>query len=520
MAVSTLNVDPDRETRPLEPNQGAVAIDASRFIEKTHQDAQRALAKELTDLVSKTPEEQRPLFRRQMDAFSRLFTRYLNTGVQSLDWSKIKPPPKGAMKSLGELPAPDEKKVSALLSKLAVLKLNGGLGTTMGCSGPKSIIPVRAGLSFLDLTVQQIENLNKRYNADVPLVLMNSFNTDNETERLRPKYSGFRVRILAFQQSNYPRLKKDSLLPMALTPNINAKQEAWYPPGHGDLYESLAGSGILQKLLSEGREILFVSNVDNLGATVDLTILNFLANGLPDVPAPEFLMELTEKTRADVKGGTLIEYENKLRLLEMAQVPKEHVDEFASVRKFRIFNTNNLWTNLRAVERVMAQGTLQMEVIVNPKTLDDGTGVIQLETAVGAAVQSFNHALGLDVPRARFLPVKTCSDMLLLMSDLYELDAVQGTLGMSSKRSFPSVPLVKLGSHFRKVKDFLNRFEAIPNLLELDHLTVSGDVTFGKGVALKGTVIIIAGDGERINIPAGAQLENKIVSGNLRILDH
>ena len=104
---------------------------------------------------------------------------------------------------------------------------------------------------------------------------------------------------------------------------------------------------------------------------------------------------------------------------------------------------------------------------------------------MGAAVQSFNNALGLDVPRSRFLPVKTCSDMLLLMSDLYELDAVQGTLGMSSKRSFPSVPLVKLGSSFRKVKDFLNRFEAIPNLLELDHLTVSGDVTFGKGVALK-----------------------------------
>ena len=196
----------------------------------------------------------------------------------------------------------------------------------------------------------------------------------------------------------------------------------WYPPGHGDLYESLAGSGILQKLLSEGREILFVSNVDNLGATVDLQILNFLSNGLSDVPAPEFLMELTEKTRADVKGGTLIEYENRLRLLEMAQVPKEHVDEFASVRKFRqvlsrsfslkhslrvhlyfivleitalqctctriyffvplqqghvyflllicvcrIFNTNNLWTNLRAVERVMAAGTLTMEVIVNPK---------------------------------------------------------------------------------------------------------------------------------------------------------
>ncbi|KAL0203062.1 hypothetical protein M9458_001080, partial [Cirrhinus mrigala] len=63
-------------------------------------------------------------------------------------------------------------------------------------------------------------------------------------------------------------------------------------------------------------------------------------------------------------------------------------------------------------------------------------------------------------------------------------------------------------------------FESIPDMLELDHLTVSGDVTFGKQVTLKGTVIIIANHGDRIDIPAGAMLENKIVSGNLRILDH
>lgn len=102
-----------------------------------------------------------------------------------------------------------------MLQKLVVVKLNGGLGTSMGCKGPKSVIPVRNDLTFLDLTVQQIENLNKTYDADVPLVLMNSFNTDEETHKIIQKYSGFRVRIMTFNQSRYPRINKESLMPVA-----------------------------------------------------------------------------------------------------------------------------------------------------------------------------------------------------------------------------------------------------------------------------------------------------------------
>lgn len=104
------------------------------------------------------------------------------------------------------------------------------------------------------------------------------------------------------------------------------------------------------------------------------------------------------------------------------------------------------------------------------------------------------------MPRSRFLPVKKSSDLLLLMSNLYDID--NGSLTLSKQRSFPTTPLVKLGSSFDKassnvsananlwslffqVKDFLARFHGIPDLLELDHLTVSGDVTFGKDVSLK-----------------------------------
>lgn len=267
-----------------------------------------------------------------------------------------------------------------------------------------------------------------------------------------------------------------------------------------------------------GKEYVFVSNIDNLGATVDLNILKSLLDQ-NRANRPTFVMEVTDKTQADVKGGTLIQYESKLRLLEIAQVPKEHVDEFKSVKKFKIFNTNNLWVSLKSIGDLLKSDRLNMEIIVNPKTLDNGLNVIQLETAAGAAMKEFENAIGINVPRSRFLPVKKTQDLLLIMSNLYSLH--QGCLIMNPARPFPSVPLVKLGdAHFAKIRDFLSRFASIPDMLELNHLTVSGDVTFGRGVKLQGTVIIIANHGDRIDIPAGSVLENKIVSGNLRILDH
>ncbi|XP_061168317.1 UTP--glucose-1-phosphate uridylyltransferase-like [Saccostrea echinata] len=487
-----------------------------QFIERTRLDAQKAMNKELQKLIQTAPPGLQERIRAEFDEFEKLFGRYLQEAGHAIQWEKIRLASQEAVKMYNELKVPETSSIKDQLNKLVVVKLNGGLGTSMGCKGPKSIISVRNDLTFLDLTVQQIEHLNKTYGTDVPLVLMNSFNTDEDTEKILKKYSQVKVKIFTFNQSRYPRISRESLLPIAA--NFSADYlESWYPPGHGDVYQSLANSNLLDQFIKDGKKYLFMSNIDNLGATVDLNILNFLLNPNSG-PAPEFVMEVTEKTRADVKGGTLVEYEGKLRLLEIAQVPKDHVDEFKSVSKFKIFNTNNLWISLDAIKRVVEDNTLHMEIIVNPKTLDNGLNVLQLETAVGAAIKSFEGAIGINVPRRRFLPVKTTSDLLIVMSNLYSMKT--GSLEMNPKRSFPSVPLVKLGSHFTKVKDFLYRFSSIPDMLELDHLTVSGDVTFGKNVTLKGTVIIIANHGDRIDIPSGAVLENKIVSGNLRILDH
>jgi UTP--glucose-1-phosphate uridylyltransferase len=341
---------------------------------------------------------------------------------------------------------------------------------------------------------------------------MNSFNTHEETDKIIEKYKN-KVHISTFNQSRYPRIYKETLLPVP--EKYGDKQSAWYPPGHGDIYEAFYNSGLLEKLVNEGKEIAFISNIDNLGATVEFNILNHMLS-----TNCEFIMEVTDKTRADVKGGTLIDYEGKARLLEIAQVLPSKIEEFKSIKKFKIFNTNNLWSNLKAIHRLVESGSLDgMDVINNPKSVD-GKSVLQLERAAGAAIQYFQGAIGVNVPRSRFLPVKSTSDLFLVQSNLYFLES--GFLLMNPKRSanFPTAPLVKLGEEFKKVSNYLDRFKGIPDILELDHLTVSGDVTFGSDVVLKGTVIIVANHGSRIDIPEGSVLENKVVSGNLRILDH
>ncbi|KAG7662657.1 UGP1 [[Candida] subhashii] len=455
-------------------------------------------------------EEQQERFENEMDNFFTLFRRYLTEKASgnTLDWEKIRSPNADEVVAYSKLAEPVD---SSSLSKLAVLKLNGGLGTSMGCVGPKSVIEVRDGNTFLDLSVRQIEHLNRNYDADVPLLLMNSFNTDADTAKIIKKYQGHRIRVKTFNQSRFPRIYKDSLLPVP--ESYDDSLEAWYPPGHGDLFEALVQSGELDALLAQGREILFVSNGDNLGATVDTKILQHMIE-----TGAEYIMELTDKTRADVKGGTLINYEGEVRLLEIAQVPKEHVEEFKSIKKFKYFNTNNLWINLRAIKKLVEANAIEAEIIPNQKTIKNDINVLQLETAVGAAIRHFKGAHGVVVPRSRFLPVKTCSDLLLVKSDLFYLE--HGALKLDPTRDGFSNPLIKLGSHFKKVSGFQSRISHMPKILELDHLTITGNVTLGKGVQLKGTVIIVCNDGDKIDIPNGAILENVVVTGNLTILEH
>eukprot|EP00049_Salpingoeca_infusionum_P001823 m.51267 g.51267 ORF g.51267 m.51267 type:complete len:375 (+) comp11227_c0_seq7:1075-2199(+) len=270
------------------------------------------------DAIKAACKKDDPDMDRAAEDFIVLFEQYLHEKGDCIDWGKIRPPAADRIIPHRNLPAIREDTTADMLGKLAVLKLNGGLGTSMGCVGPKSAISVRDDLSFLDLCVRQIEHLNDQHEVRVPLVLMNSFNTHVDTQMILRKYKHKNVEIRTFNQSKFPRIYKETLQPLPVDASDSTE---WYPPGHGDLYRSLMESGELDKLLDSGKEWLFVSNIDNLGATVDPAMLQFLH----EKPDCEFVMEVTDKTQADVKGGTLIEYDDRIRLLEVAQVPKEFV---------------------------------------------------------------------------------------------------------------------------------------------------------------------------------------------------
>lgn len=475
--------------------------DVHQFLDEFDDKCTCKLLKEMKETLEKIKKNHpNPV---DLDEFYRLFERYLRTRNEKIVWERIRSP-KDKIIQYNDIPDPTERS-KELLKKLAILKLNGGLGTTMGCVGPKSAITVKDGKNFIDLIVKQVRHLNSKYNIDVPLILMNSFNTESMTDKIIFRYD----RIRKFSQSKFPRISSETLLPVS--PEHGDK--GMYPPGHGDLFYSLKNSGMLEELLSEGYEYLFVSNIDNLASTVDLKLLEYFAtNGLG------FLMEVTDKTRADVKGGTLIEYKGGLRLLEIAQVPSSKKSEFTSFKKFTIFNTNNIWINLKDVKKKLEEGFFDLDIIENKKTLGDET-VIQLETAIGSAIKYFPNSCGVVVPRSRFLPVKTCSDLFLVESNLFI--EKNGTLQLHPSRVPKTCPIIKLiGKNFSKIENYEKCFKGIPDILELDILTVSGNVIFGKNVVLKGTVIILADERSKICVPDRSELEDDILYGHLPILDH
>jgi len=395
-----------------------------------------------------------------------------------------------------ELPA-DEEGARAALERTVVIKVNGGLGTSMGMTGPKSLLEAKDGLTFLDVVVRQILHLRERTGARLPLVLMNSFATREPSLQALGAYPELAVDGVApdFVQSKVPKLDAERLEPVAW-PDDPALE--WAPPGHGDLYPSLLSSGMLDALLDGGYAYAFVANVDNLGAVMDERILAWLAR--EEIP---FLMEVADRMPADRKGGHLARRPGGgLVLREVAQTPEDDLDAFQDVARHRFFNTNTLWIDLRALRAVLdeREGVLGLPMIVNRKTVDpgdpDSTAVLQLETAMGAAIDVFDGARAIRVSRERFAPVKTTTDLLALRSDAYELHD-DGRIALAAERS--SAPLVDLDPrHFKLVRDFDERFAAgPPSLVGCERLAVRGDVRFGADVVVRGSVEVEHdGDGQ------------------------
>ncbi|KAL7718410.1 UTP--glucose-1-phosphate uridylyltransferase [Entamoeba marina] len=423
-----------------------------------------------------------------LKSFQILHNAFLDThkdGDAGIQWDKVEALPMENAISYGTLKTNHSKEQTIdLLKKTCIVKINGGLGTSMGCTGPKSVITVRNDMTFLDIIVKQLKALTNEYGVVVPLVLMNSFSTQEDTEKVLAKYKDDKdVKILTFLQHKFPRIDGETFIPVPQ--KLDGPKQHWYPPGHGDFLQSFVDSRAFATLKEEGREYLFLSNVDNLGATPNIDIMHhFASNQL------EFALELTPKTLSDVKGGTLIRYGDKLKMLEIAQVPTDHIEEFQDIKKFKVFNTNNIWMNMNSIEDVVRKETLlnNMDIIVNRK-MDGDRKVIQLEIAVGCAVSAFKKTAAFIVPRTRFLPVKSCNDLFVIQSDLYELND-KGEMVKRSQQDIEIPPKITFGKEFQFVADYQMRVKQLPNISQLKSLNVVGDVLFGDDVKLVGDVTI------------------------------
>ncbi|GAA6526399.1 gephyrin-like molybdotransferase Glp [Intrasporangium sp. DVR] len=390
--------------------------------------------------------------------------------------------------ALGEVRVSDEDARRAL-RQTAVIKLNGGLGTSMGMSGAKSALEVKDGLTFLDIIAQQVLSLREQWDVELPLILMNSFRTSEQSLEILGRYPTLPVDGLPldFIQSAEPKLLADSLRPVDWPEDPELE---WCPPGHGDVYVSLVTSGVLDSLLAKGIRYAFISNSDNLGATCDPDVAAWMVeHGLP------FVAEVCTRTKSDRKGGHLATRtsDGRLILRDTAMVAEGEERFFGDIKRHSTFNANNIWVDLVVLRERMAEreGFLGLPIIVNRKTVDPADPaspeVVQLESAMGAAIEVFEGSEALLVPRTRFRPVKTTNDLLVVRSDYFVLDESYHLVAVGEGPE----PFVDLDSAYRLVQGFEKRFpHGVPSMVECTSLRVIGDPVFGRNVRCVGDVLV------------------------------
>lgn len=418
--------------------------------------------------------------------------------------------PEETISPLVEVPRLEDIDISeeaerSALAKTVIIRLNGGLGTSMGMDRAKSLLPVRDGDSFLDIIVRQVLAARERYGARLPLIFMDSFRTQDDTLAALAKYPQLAVDDLPldFLQNQEPKLRADDLSPVSYPDDPSLE---WCPPGHGDIYTALYGSGLLDKLIDAGFQYASTANADNLGAVPSAKVAGwFASSGAP------YAAELCKRTPADVKGGHLAvrNSDGRIILRDTAQTPSDQMHYFTDQYRHPYFHTNNLWFDLVALREVLRQrdGVLGLPLIRNSKTVNPAdsttTPVVQIECAMGAAIEAFEGASAIEVPRSRFLPVKTTNDLMVLRSDAYEID-VAGQLNATVDQ----VCVVELDpKYYKTIHQFEQRVsQGAPSLCQAQRLVVHGDWTFGADVVVKGEVTL-ADAGVASQVSDGTLLE-------------
>lgn len=437
----------------------------------------------LPDFVSKMKKEN--LADIVIDTFCHYHNQALTGETGLIHDNDIKPVELDEIQELGNLDIYQEQGERADKNAVRIV-LNGGLGTSMGLTGPKSLLNVKDGQSFLSLIMNQAEN------SHVNLLFMNSFSTHDDTLAELDKINS-PLKPKSFRQNKYPKVLQENFAPASWPPNPKLE---WNPPGHGDVYTALYTSGMLQQLLAENIQYAFISNSDNLGARMDASLLGYFAK--KEIP---FMMEVAEKTPSDVKGGHLATLRNNGRfvLREAAQCPKEEVVAFQKIGHYRYFNTNSIWINLNSLNQIFKKNNkVLLPLILNSKTLDprdeNSPPVYQFETAMGAAISLFDNAAAVKVPRSRFFPVKTCNDLLIMRSDCFVFTEKKNLRMNPDRKINQKQETIKIKldpKYYGKIDDFDKRFaDGVPSLVDCYSLSIEGDVLFEKNVKIRGSVTI------------------------------
>ena len=390
-----------------------------------------------------------------IDTFAHYYEQLREGASGMLPESDIEPVED--LPTLDDLPEGDP----AIVDTAVVLKLNGGLGTSMGMTRAKSLIEAKAGQTFLDIVVGQVLGLRERFGARVPLVLMNSFATRDDSLAALRRHPEIESDVpLDFLQNKVPKIDADDLQPVTWERDPALE---WAPPGHGDLYTALVTLGDARHACSSTATATPSSRTPTTSApsSTRASCRGWRRRSCrsrwrsPGAPRPTARAATSRRLRDD-----------GLVLRETAQTPEEDLASLQDVGRHRYVNTNNLWVGLEALRDTLQarDGVLGLPIIVNRKTVDpsdsDSPPVVQLETAMGAAIGVFEGARALHVPRRRFAPVKTTNDLLALRSDAYVL-LEDHRVELAPEREEP--PVIDLDpDYYKLVGDFEPRFPAGP----------------------------------------------------------
>jgi UTP--glucose-1-phosphate uridylyltransferase len=298
--------------------------------------------------------------------------------------------------------------------EVAFIVLAGGMATRMG-GVVKALIEPIPGLSFLGYRIREIDVMLQRYGGRVPLWLMTSFATQAPIEAalaaIREGREGREGREIAtFEQDVSLRLTPDGTLFKG-----DDGLPSLYATGHGDLPDALRRSGLIDSFVERGGRAVWVANIDNLGASVDPSLLGWhLGHGAP------LTVELVDKVGTD-KGGIPARLDGRPVVLEEFRLPKSF-----DASKVGWFNTNTFIIDARALRDAKPNWTY-FEV----KKKVDGRDAIQFERLLGELTSALDTRF-VKVPRdglaTRFLPVKDGPELDARRNEILNVARDRGVL--------------------------------------------------------------------------------------------